>query len=680
MDTNEILSNSYYDVNAVVFAQNTPLRPQSIDMQRDFMKENYELQNLNTYIELASQNTLIHHDQTINLQHAENPQLNYFDQTMEIHSPSRQLSDFRGSPGSNPYQIRSSFSDQPFEFLVASQENIPTLNDTSLGSRLVGENISGNNCFMDSPFRRTFMTSPSHLNQMTNFEREPLCYSNVLGLQVSDGLLPHEQYSSFYPTNLGHKKSHSANYTIHPFTPQGSESPSTKDAYTQTGPQTTPGTPENHREKRDKKIAAADKPGPNSGIRKPRHQRHVSLTSIPLTGRISTREEQEQTSPLPSPRSPAYRLPRRIGSNPCFKTSHDNGIYQNLTAGQASPSSHSAFSIGSFSTCVDEQLPNFEFSSPGQSPYTSLNTTQSTMSPSILGNFHNFHLYSPSGERYIKNSQLQIPGTPGEMKSNLSPGGRSKQELKIEEMSDDQDDQLEEEEEEEEDDERDSQMFKLEFKEPIEERFICKWKDCGIEYKDVSELVGHIGEEHVRGGKSEYPCSWEGCTRDKPFSKRHKINNHIRIHTGEKPYLCEAVDCGKRFSRLDGLNTHKRTHESVKPHVCDFSNCKKAYYHLRSLKKHFKQAHNMDYDTKAPPVPNQREQKPSILDRHVLIRQAPMNLSMPHSLAMGTAPISLAATSFAYPQMHNTFEYQMMQQSLNQLNTNQQQQQSNWIE
>ncbi|KAJ1546243.1 hypothetical protein HK096_005336 [Nowakowskiella sp. JEL0078] len=220
-------------------------------------------------------------------------------------------------------------------------------------------------------------------------------------------------------------------------------------------------------------------------------------------------------------------------------------------------------------------------------------------------------------------------------------------------------------------------MFKFEYKEHTEERFICKWKDCGIEYKDVNELVGHVGEQHVGGGKNKYPCLWEGCARDKPFSKRHKINNHIRIHTGEKPFLCKAVDCGKRFSRFDGLSTHSKTHSSVKPHVCDFPNCKKAYYHGRSLKKHYKQIHNMDYDTKAALIPC--EQKMSILDSHVLIRQAPLGLSMSHLLTLDATSVSLAASTLNYPSMHNNaFDYQMMQQ-LHQLNSNKPHQNS-WIE
>ena len=85
----------------------------------------------------------------------------------------------------------------------------------------------------------------------------------------------------------------------------------------------------------------------------------------------------------------------------------------------------------------------------------------------------------------------------------------------------------------------------------------CTWAGCNRDMHTQEALVNHILQDHVGTGKASYTCEWEGCARmQKPFSKRHKIQNHIRIHTGERPFACPIADCGKKFSRQDGLNTH----------------------------------------------------------------------------------------------------------------------------
>ncbi|KAI8896728.1 hypothetical protein BC833DRAFT_511890, partial [Globomyces pollinis-pini] len=119
---------------------------------------------------------------------------------------------------------------------------------------------------------------------------------------------------------------------------------------------------------------------------------------------------------------------------------------------------------------------------------------------------------------------------------------------------------------------------------------------CELEMHTQEALVAHILQDHVGTGKASYICEWRGCSRmQKPFSKRHKIQNHVRIHTGERPFACPVADCGKKFSRQDGLNTHIKvtlniltiqTHSSIKPYVCSFAPCGKAYFHSRSLRKH----------------------------------------------------------------------------------------------
>jgi uncharacterized Zn-finger protein len=92
----------------------------------------------------------------------------------------------------------------------------------------------------------------------------------------------------------------------------------------------------------------------------------------------------------------------------------------------------------------------------------------------------------------------------------------------------------------------------------------CNWIGCGEEMHTQESLVSHILQDHVGAGQPSYTCMWEGCTRlQKPFSKRHKIQNHIRIHTGERPFSCPMADCGKKFSRQDGLNTHIKVNHLI---------------------------------------------------------------------------------------------------------------------
>lgn len=89
--------------------------------------------------------------------------------------------------------------------------------------------------------------------------------------------------------------------------------------------------------------------------------------------------------------------------------------------------------------------------------------------------------------------------------------------------------------------------------------------------------------------QAAYYCQWLGCPRNqKPFLKRHKMQNHMRTHTGERPFECQIEDCDKKFSRPDSLNTHIKTHSSIRPYACPVENCGKAYFHSRSLRKHAK--------------------------------------------------------------------------------------------
>lgn len=140
----------------------------------------------------------------------------------------------------------------------------------------------------------------------------------------------------------------------------------------------------------------------------------------------------------------------------------------------------------------------------------------------------------------------------------------------------------------------------------------CLWAGCDTVASSLDQLINHIKDIHIGGGKAAYYCEWANCPRErKPFLKRHKMQNHMRTHTGERPFECTIEDCDKKFSRQDSLNTHIKTHSSIRPYACPIEGCGKAYFHSRSLRKHAKshetttmtieKSHPYDRSLKPPP-------------------------------------------------------------------------------
>ena len=85
---------------------------------------------------------------------------------------------------------------------------------------------------------------------------------------------------------------------------------------------------------------------------------------------------------------------------------------------------------------------------------------------------------------------------------------------------------------------------------------------CNKLFKDIPDLVTHLGVDHVGGPEfSTHACQWHECTRNgRPFKAKYKLINHIRVHTGEKPFPCLHPGCHKLFARSENLKIHKRTH------------------------------------------------------------------------------------------------------------------------
>jgi len=152
-----------------------------------------------------------------------------------------------------------------------------------------------------------------------------------------------------------------------------------------------------------------------------------------------------------------------------------------------------------------------------------------------------------------------------------------------------------------------------------EDKHICRWIDCNVQFKEQDELVRHLEKAHIDQRKGEdFTCFWAACQRRyKPFNARYKLLIHMRVHSGEKPNKCTFEGCTKAFSRLENLKIHLRSHTGERPYTCTHAGCPKAFSNSSDRAKH--QRTHLDTKPYACNVVgcNKRYTDPSSLRKHV---------------------------------------------------------------
>ncbi|ORX77471.1 hypothetical protein BCR32DRAFT_270633 [Anaeromyces robustus] len=102
----------------------------------------------------------------------------------------------------------------------------------------------------------------------------------------------------------------------------------------------------------------------------------------------------------------------------------------------------------------------------------------------------------------------------------------------------------------------------------INNEYICKWKNCYIQFNSLGELVKHVNTIHCsdsrrerKGNKTGLSCQWEDCWghNSLSFTTPKRLIEHMRAHTYEKPFICPVETCHMRFSLKSNCIAHQKT-------------------------------------------------------------------------------------------------------------------------
>jgi hypothetical protein len=67
---------------------------------------------------------------------------------------------------------------------------------------------------------------------------------------------------------------------------------------------------------------------------------------------------------------------------------------------------------------------------------------------------------------------------------------------------------------------------------PTDQKFVCEWPGCGVEFKQKKSIKKHCLRAHSTD--EIFVCYWPGC--DETFSKKHNLESHMCSHTNEKRF------------------------------------------------------------------------------------------------------------------------------------------------
>jgi len=115
------------------------------------------------------------------------------------------------------------------------------------------------------------------------------------------------------------------------------------------------------------------------------------------------------------------------------------------------------------------------------------------------------------------------------------------------------------------------------------QHFICKFPDCGKNFRYKSEILRHIA---THSNFRPHICNFDGCK--KAFKRQDALENHLRTHTKETPFQCNFSDCGLKFTTKASLRYHVLKHNNKKIYKCNYPGCNKAFITVFQLKQHEK--------------------------------------------------------------------------------------------